>query len=108
MRLTQKFAAYIAARKLHWILLTGILRAPMSFFDTTPVGRIINRFSKDIDSVDSTLPEIISHLLAALITVFATLVILIYGSWLAIIEFIPLGILFLYLQVQLFLLKSSL
>ncbi|CAF4075111.1 unnamed protein product, partial [Rotaria sordida] len=98
MQLMQKLVAYIAGRKLHWFILIGILHAPISFFDTTPIGRIINRFSKDIEAVDSALPNAFSQSLTTLITVVATLIILVYGSWFAIIEFIPLAILFIYIQ----------
>lgn len=41
-----------AARRLHNAMLNSILRAPMVFFQTNPLGRIINRFAKDIGDID--------------------------------------------------------
>lgn len=44
------------ALKIHNNLFDGISRATMNFFNTNPSGRILNRFAKDINVVDSTLP----------------------------------------------------
>ncbi|KAL4216728.1 hypothetical protein ACF0H5_024451 [Mactra antiquata] len=46
-----------ASSKLHRRMLYNVLHSPMSFFDTTPIGRIMNRFSSDIDIMDNKLPE---------------------------------------------------
>lgn len=53
---TMVSAGVRASEQLHNMLLNNILRLPMSFFDTTPTGRIINRFSSDIFSIDEKLP----------------------------------------------------
>ena len=42
------------AKALHESMIKKIMRAPISFFDVTPAGRIMNRFSKEINSVDTT------------------------------------------------------
>lgn len=44
---------------MHVTLLTNVLRWPMELFDTTPLGRVLNRFSKDVDTIDNTLPQVI-------------------------------------------------
>lgn len=41
-----------ASRKVHQELLHSVLHAKFRFFDSTPIGRIMNRFSKDIEAVD--------------------------------------------------------
>lgn len=67
--LTPFLGCLIAAIHLHRKLLHGILRTPLSFFDTTPTGRILSRFSKDIDVVDVNLPHYISDTLYCLFEV---------------------------------------
>ncbi|GFS16349.1 multidrug resistance-associated protein 4-like [Elysia marginata] len=52
-----KFAAN-AGENLHNTMFARVLRATMSFFDTNPVGRVLNRFSKDTGQVDDQLPWI--------------------------------------------------
>ncbi|KAI1866951.1 hypothetical protein JX265_007527 [Neoarthrinium moseri] len=49
------FCSIEASRKLHERMATAIFRSPMSFFDTTPAGRILNRFSSDIYRLDEVL-----------------------------------------------------
>jgi len=55
----------VASRKLHNKMLARILKAPMLFFETTPVGRILNRFGEDVELMDSSLPwdfvELVSY-----------------------------------------------
>ena len=45
-----------ASTVMHNNMLNRVMKSPMSFFDTTPIGRIINRFSSDVSSCDTTLP----------------------------------------------------
>lgn len=47
----------MAAEKLHAMSLISVLRSPNAFFDTTPVGRILSRFSSDINTIDISLPQ---------------------------------------------------
>ncbi|KAF9299760.1 Canalicular multispecific organic anion transporter 1 [Mortierella antarctica] len=57
-------AALYASKSLHENLLAKVLRLPISFFDTTPQGRVRNRFSNDITGMDEHIPGPCSFLLA--------------------------------------------
>uniref|UniRef100_A0A4W5L7W8 ABC transporter domain-containing protein n=1 Tax=Hucho hucho TaxID=62062 RepID=A0A4W5L7W8_9TELE len=47
----------IASRHLHLDLLNNILRSPMAFFEVTPSGNLLNRFSKEVDAIDCMIPD---------------------------------------------------
>ncbi|KAF9550267.1 hypothetical protein EC957_001174 [Mortierella hygrophila] len=79
-----------AARRLHERLLVKILRLPMSFFDTTPLGRIVNRFSSDILSVDEMIPWNIFHTVICTFSVLATMIVIALNTpiFLAVVPFL--------------------
>jgi ABC-type multidrug transport system fused ATPase/permease subunit len=45
----------VTSKNLHNLMVVKILRAPVSFFDSTPIGRILTRLSQDIGAFDFTL-----------------------------------------------------
>nr|KAJ3413496.1 hypothetical protein HK105_002059 [Polyrhizophydium stewartii] len=88
-----------AGRVLHESALKNIFRAPVGFFDTTPLGRIINRFSKDQDGIDTTLIDAFRSCLETLIQSIASFALIIYATPLFAIPFVP--VLCMYFFVQL-------
>ncbi|XP_055078539.1 ATP-binding cassette sub-family C member 12-like [Periophthalmus magnuspinnatus] len=78
-----------AACKYHDRMFKNILSCPMSFFDTTPTGRILNRFAKDQEDVDTILPSHIDPFIQ-----FCLLVTFIFIVVCAIFPFILVGVLF--------------
>ncbi|XP_031350249.1 multidrug resistance-associated protein 1 isoform X4 [Photinus pyralis] len=96
---------WYAARLLHNVMLQGILRAPLAFFDVTPSGRIIARFSKDVDVMDTNLPMYFSDGTYCFFEVLATLFVISYTTPIFIAVILPIGIV--YYLVQRFYVATS-
>lgn len=54
------WGSYRASKKMHARLLDHVLLLPMAFFDSQPLGRLLNRFTKDTEAVDVELLHLVS------------------------------------------------
>ncbi|XP_052656140.1 ATP-binding cassette sub-family C member 2 isoform X2 [Harpia harpyja] len=81
-----------ASRVMHQQLLSNILRVPMSFFDTTPTGRIVNRFAKDIFTIDETIPMSFRSWLSCFMAIISTLLMISLATPFFALIIIPLSI----------------
>nr|XP_038033035.1 multidrug resistance-associated protein 7 isoform X2 [Anas platyrhynchos] len=87
-----------AAVVIHNRLLQRVVKATVTFFDTTPTGRILNRFSSDLYCVDDTLPFILNIFLANMYGLLGMLVIITYGlPWIGLV-LLPLAALYFSIQ----------
>ncbi|KAL3251422.1 hypothetical protein MRX96_055163 [Rhipicephalus microplus] len=68
--------ALSASTRLHGLMLSGVMRAPLSFFEATPSGRILNRFGKDVDQLDVQLPMVGNFFLEFLIQIIGMIVLI--------------------------------
>jgi ABC-type multidrug transport system fused ATPase/permease subunit len=87
-----------AARVYHIKLLQSILRSTLSFFECTPAGRIINRFSRDIESLENAIPDSIKIVLFCLSNIIHTFAILAYTTPFSLLLILPASIIYLFIQ----------
>ena len=52
------YSSMRASREIHSKALKKVFHSPMAWFDSQPLGRIINRFSRDLETIDNLLPEV--------------------------------------------------
>ncbi|ELU39893.1 multidrug resistance-associated ABC transporter [Rhizoctonia solani AG-1 IA] len=68
-----------ASRLLYEKMLRSVMRSPSRFFDKTPSGRILNRFSKDIDTIDGGLQDFMIQVLSQMITLSVAVGTIVYA-----------------------------
>ncbi|XP_072225794.1 multidrug resistance-associated protein 1 isoform X2 [Leuresthes tenuis] len=103
--LSMSIGGILAARYLHQSMLYDVLRSPMSFFERTPSGNLVNRFAKEMDTIDSVIPSIIKMFMGSMFNVLGACVIILIATPLVAIIIPVLGLF--YLLVQRFYVASS-
>ncbi|RAL50240.1 hypothetical protein DM860_007914 [Cuscuta australis] len=83
-----------AARRLHSAMLNSILRAPMVFFHTNPLGRIINRFAKDLGDIDRNVAPFVNMFMNQVSQLISTFVLIGIVSTMSLWAIMPLLVLF--------------
>ncbi|KAL3981708.1 multi drug resistance-associated protein (MRP) [Acanthocheilonema viteae] len=78
--ITMAYGMVFASRKLHEGILQNIMHLPMAFFDITPLGRILNRFGKDIEIVDALLPHTSHSFISTVLVVLMTTAVILYAT----------------------------
>eukprot|EP00891_Asterochloris_glomerata_P006803 jgi/Astpho2/6803/e_gw1.00103.48.1_t len=79
--------------------LSALIKAPMTFFDTTPIGRILNRFSKDTDDMDQAVPQSITELGNCLMQLLSTLIFISVIQPIFLAGMVPLMVVYYFLQM---------
>ncbi|XP_015233372.1 PREDICTED: multidrug resistance-associated protein 4-like isoform X1 [Cyprinodon variegatus] len=87
-----------SAQSLHNSMFNAILRAPVRFFDINPIGRVLNRFSKDIGQVDNMLPWTFTDLIQLLLQIVGVIAVAASVIPWILIPVVPLLVVFLFLR----------
>ncbi|XP_022169430.1 multidrug resistance-associated protein 1-like isoform X2 [Myzus persicae] len=96
--ITLSLGTIFAAEKLFELINSRIFKNPLSLFDTTPIGRILNRVSKDIDTIDNVLPLMIATFIQVAVSVIGTLIVISYSTPIFAAVIIPLAIIYCIIQ----------
>uniref|UniRef100_A0AAY4BSE5 Multidrug resistance-associated protein 1 n=1 Tax=Denticeps clupeoides TaxID=299321 RepID=A0AAY4BSE5_9TELE len=88
----------LASRYLHETMLYNVLRSPMAFFERTPSGNLVNRFSKETDTIDSVIPSIFKMFMGSMFNVLGACAVILIATPLVVIIIPPLGLLYFFVQ----------
>uniref|UniRef100_A0A8C3D1Q1 ABC-type glutathione-S-conjugate transporter n=1 Tax=Cairina moschata TaxID=8855 RepID=A0A8C3D1Q1_CAIMO len=89
----------IASHKLFLQLLRNVGRSPMVFFEQTPIGNLLNRFSKEMDAIDSIIPDKLKSLLGFLFNLLEIYLVIIVATPKAAMAIVPLTVFYAHFYV---------
>ncbi|XP_077355333.1 ATP-binding cassette sub-family C member 9 isoform X2 [Festucalex cinctus] len=96
--LTVEFLGLSAATNLHHNLLNKIIHAPLRFFDITPLGQILNRFSADTNIIDQHIPPTLESLTRSTLLCLSAIGVISTISYYFIVALVPLAVAFYFIQ----------
>ncbi|XP_057180127.1 ATP-binding cassette sub-family C member 9 isoform X8 [Triplophysa rosa] len=96
--LTVEFLGVAAATNLHHNLLNKIIHAPIRFFDITPLGQILNRFSADTNIIDQHIPPTLESLTRSTLLCLSAIGIIAFVTPTFLIALVPLAVAFYFIQ----------
>ncbi|XP_039625641.1 ATP-binding cassette sub-family C member 9 isoform X1 [Polypterus senegalus] len=96
--LSVEWMGHAAAKNLHHNLLNKIILAPIRFFDVTPLGQILNRFSADTNIIDQHIPPTLESLTRSTLLCLFAIGIIAFVTPMFLAAMVPLGITFYFIQ----------
>uniref|UniRef100_A0A803VJQ2 ABC-type glutathione-S-conjugate transporter n=1 Tax=Ficedula albicollis TaxID=59894 RepID=A0A803VJQ2_FICAL len=84
----------LASHQLFLQLLSSVMRSPMLFFEQTPLGHLLNRFSRDMDAVDSVIPDKLKSVLGFLFNLLEIYLVIVVATPWAAVAIVPLTVLY--------------
>ncbi|NWV38486.1 MRP6 protein, partial [Grantiella picta] len=84
----------LASHQLFLQLLNNVMRCPMLFFEQTPIGHLLNRFSRDMDAVDSVIPDKLKSVLGFLFNLLEIYLVIVVATPWAAMAILPLTVLY--------------
>ncbi|XP_074192182.1 ATP-binding cassette sub-family C member 8 isoform X2 [Rhinolophus sinicus] len=95
---TVEWTGLKVAKRLHRSLLNRIILAPMRFFETTPLGSILNRFSSDCNTIDQHIPSTLECLSRSTLLCVSALAVISYVTPVFLVALLPLAIVCYFIQ----------
>jgi ABC-type multidrug transport system fused ATPase/permease subunit len=72
------YGSLTASKKIHTYLMQAVCRARFKFFDVTPLGQLMNRFSKDLEAVDQEVAPVAIGVMSCALAIVATIILIAY------------------------------